>query len=123
MQDGVGIHVLGPVEVTGPQGSVSLRGAGQRTLIARLGLPPGITVSREALIHALWTEAAPPTATKTLTSYLAHLRHQLREGGLVGLIATRGPGYVLLAHGDAVVAARFDLLAGQGRVALAAGVA
>jgi DNA-binding SARP family transcriptional activator len=69
MQDSVDIHVLGPVEVTGPQGSVSLHGAGQRTLIARLGLPPGTTVSGEALIHALWAEAAPPTAAKTLNSY------------------------------------------------------
>lgn len=121
MPDGVDIRLLGPVEVTGPDGRVALHGCGQRTLIARLALRPGETVSRAALIDALWSEQAPPTATKTLHSHLARLRHQLREAGLDGVIATRDPGYLLLIAAEAVDAIRFETLASRGRDTLAAG--
>jgi predicted ATPase/DNA-binding SARP family transcriptional activator len=121
MSGAVDIRVLGPVELTGPNGWVKLHGAGQRTLIARLGMSPGETVSRDGLIDALWGEVAPPTATKTLHSHLAHLRHQLRDAGLAELIVTRAPGYALLAPVDAVDAVRFENLAASGRDALAAG--
>lgn len=115
------IHLLGPVDVVGPDGLVELRGGGQRTLIARLALPPGRTVPREALIDALWTDTAPPAAPKTLHSHVAHLRRQLRTAGLADLIATRDSGYVLRAPADAVDAIRFEILTVQARNAFAAG--
>ncbi|MBP2329575.1 DNA-binding SARP family transcriptional activator/Flp pilus assembly protein TadD [Kibdelosporangium banguiense] len=121
MPDGVDIRLLGPVEVTGPDGCVVLHGGGQRTLIARLALHPGETVSRAALIDALWPERAPPTATKTLNSHLARLRRQLRDVGLEGVIATRDPGYVLLTAAEAVDAVRFENMTRRGRYTLAAG--
>jgi predicted ATPase/DNA-binding SARP family transcriptional activator len=121
MPEGAEIHLLGPVEVIGPDGLAELRGGGQRTLIARLALSPGKSVTREALIDALWADAAPPAAPKTLHSHLAHLRRQLREAGLADLIATRDSGYVLRVPVDAVDAIRFDTFSDQGRNALAAG--
>jgi predicted ATPase/DNA-binding SARP family transcriptional activator len=121
MPENVKIHLLGPVEVLGPGGVVELHGGGQRTLIARLALPPDKTVTRGALIDALWADAGPPAAPKTLHSHLAHLRRRLREAGLPDLIATRDSGYVLRAPADAVDAIRFETFSAQGRNALAAG--
>jgi predicted ATPase/DNA-binding SARP family transcriptional activator len=121
MPESVEIHLLGPMEIIGPGGLVELHGGGQRTLIARLALPPGKTVTRAALIDALWADAGPPAAPKTLHSHLAHLRRGLREAGLTHLIATRDSGYVLRAPADSIDAIRFENFSAQGRNALAAG--
>jgi predicted ATPase/DNA-binding SARP family transcriptional activator len=121
MPEGFDIRVLGPVEVTGPHGLVDLHGRGQRTLIARLALQPGTTVSQDALVAALWPQRPPPAAIRTLHSHIARLRHQLRQAGIVDVIATRDPGYVLLAAPDAVDAGRFESLVEAGRNALADG--
>jgi predicted ATPase/DNA-binding SARP family transcriptional activator len=117
----VNVRLLGPMEITGPRGSVPLRGPGQRTLVARLALRPGEAVPRSALLSALWSDDAPPTATKTLHSHLAHLRRELREADLGELITTRDPGYVLHAPAEAVDAVHFEALAASGREALSVG--
>jgi predicted ATPase/DNA-binding SARP family transcriptional activator len=116
----VEIRVLGPLEMVGPRGPVVLHGYVQRTLLARLGVRPGETVSRGALIDALWSDAAPAKALRTLRSHVAHLRREMRDAGLPGLIATRDPGYALLVPAEAVDAVRFEILAARGRDALAA---
>ena len=85
------IRLLGPLELTGPNGAVALSSAGQRTLVARLAVKPGETVPRSALMDALWSDQAPPTATKTLHSLLARLRGQMRDAGLGELITRREP--------------------------------
>ncbi|WP_211763399.1 AfsR/SARP family transcriptional regulator [Kutzneria sp. CA-103260] len=121
MPEGLDIGVLGPVEVAGPGGRVDLRGRGQRTLIARLATQPGTTMSQDALVKALWPQTPPPTAVKTLHSHMARLRQQLRQAGVVDAIATRDPGYVLLAKPDKIDAIRFESLAVAGRNALAMG--
>ncbi|RSM59925.1 AfsR/SARP family transcriptional regulator [Kibdelosporangium aridum] len=121
MLGGLDIRVLGPVELIGPQGRVALCGGGERTLLARLGLSVGQAVARAALIDALWPDAAPATAVKTLRSHLARLRGRLREAGLADLIATRGGDYALHAPRDAVDAARFETLTTSGRAVLASG--
>ncbi|MGW6443639.1 BTAD domain-containing putative transcriptional regulator [Lentzea sp. NPDC055074] len=109
------IRLLGPLELTGPNGAVQLSSAGQRTLVARLALNPGETVPRSALVDALWSDEAPASATKTLHSLLARLRGQIRDAGLGELITTREPGYVLNAPADTVDAARFEALVAAAR--------
>ena len=109
------IRLLGPLELTGPNGAVHLSSAGQRTLVARLALKPGETVPRSALVDALWSDEAPATATKTLHSLLARLRGQIRDAGLGELITTREPGYVLNASVDTVDVARFEALVAAAR--------
>ncbi|SMD20605.1 BTAD domain-containing putative transcriptional regulator [Kibdelosporangium aridum] len=121
MPENVKICLLGPTEVAGPSGMAELHGSGQRTLIARMALTPDKTVTRTALIDALWDDAGPPAASKTLHSHLAHLRRRLREVGLTDLIATRDSGYVLCVPEDAVDAIRFETFSARGRNALAAG--
>ncbi|WP_256557327.1 BTAD domain-containing putative transcriptional regulator [Lentzea sp. HUAS12] len=109
------IRLLGPLELTGPNGAVQLSSAGQRTLVARLALKPGETVPRSALVDALWSDEVPATATKTLHSLLARLRGQIRDAGLGELITTREPGYVLNAPADTVDVARFEALVAAAR--------
>ncbi|MFC5102903.1 BTAD domain-containing putative transcriptional regulator [Kibdelosporangium philippinense] len=121
MPNSVKICLLGPTEITGPDGMVELHGSGQRTLIARMALPPDRAVTRPALINALWDDAGPPAAPKTLHSHLAHLRRRLREAGLTDLIATRDSGYLLRVPEDAVDVTRFETFSVRGRNALAAG--
>ncbi|GAA3619978.1 hypothetical protein GCM10022267_02660 [Lentzea roselyniae] len=104
------IRLLGPLELTGPNGAVQLSSAGQRTLVARLALNPGETVPRTALMDVLWSDEAPASATKTLHSLLARLRNQIRDAGLGELITTSEPGYVLNASADTVDVARFEAL-------------
>ncbi|MCG8920929.1 BTAD domain-containing putative transcriptional regulator [Lentzea sp. CC55] len=109
------IRLLGPLELTGPNGAVQLSSAAQRTLVARLALTPGETVPRSALVDALWSDEASASATKTLHSLLARLRGQIRDAGLGELITTREPGYVLNASTETVDAARFEALVAAAR--------
>ncbi|SDH62038.1 Predicted ATPase [Lentzea fradiae] len=109
------IRLLGPLELTGPNGTVQLSSAGQRTLMARLAVTPGKTVPKSALVDALWSDDVPATATKTLHSLLARLRGQIRDAGLGELITTREPGYVFNASADRVDVARFESLVAAAR--------
>ncbi|MFC0114027.1 BTAD domain-containing putative transcriptional regulator [Kibdelosporangium aridum] len=121
MSANIDIRLLGPLEIAASRGPVVLHGSVQRTLVARLGVRPGETVSREALVDALWDELPPRTATKTLHSHLARLRHQLQDASLAGLIAAQGPGYALLAPAEAADVVRFEAMVDRGREALAGG--
>ncbi|GAB3908059.1 hypothetical protein GCM10029964_107220 [Kibdelosporangium lantanae] len=115
MLDDVTVLLLGPVEIHGPAGPADLRGAGHRTLVARLAARPGQPVPAQALIEALWDDDNPATALKTMHSHLARLRKDLRAGGFDGLITTRESGYVLNVRPELVDAVRFESLAHRGQ--------
>lgn len=89
------LRLLGPLEVVGSRGSVSFAGGRRRSVFALLALRPGWVVSRSSLIDALWGDAAPATATKTLQGHVAQVRKALSGAGLGGVLVTREPGYVL----------------------------
>jgi predicted ATPase/DNA-binding SARP family transcriptional activator len=116
-QEDIRVRVLGPVEVSGPNGPVPLRGRGHRTLLARLALRPGQPVASSALIDALWDQA-PPTATKTLRSHVAHMRRDLRAAEVLNMIVTRDPGYLLRTPPFSVDVVRFESLSRKGHQAL-----
>ncbi|MEV6609435.1 BTAD domain-containing putative transcriptional regulator [Kutzneria sp. NPDC051319] len=120
MSDDIRVRVLGPVEIAGPQGPVTLRGRGHRTLLARLALRPGQPVASSALIDALWDQA-PPTAPKTLRSHVAHMRRDLRAADVLNMIVTRDPGYLLRIPPFSVDVVRFESLARRGHQALSSG--
>ena len=84
-------RLLGPLEVVGPSGVVSLGGNRQRALLALLLLHRNEPVSTDRLVDQLWGERPPPTAQKTVQVYVSRLRSELGEGR----IETRGHGYVL----------------------------
>lgn len=112
------IRLLGPVEVSGPHGQVGWSGPRRRSVFALLALCHGRLVSRAALIDALWGDAVPATALKTLQGHVAQVRKALAAAGLAGSLVTRDPGYLLDVDGALVDSHRFEERVRAGRRAL-----
>jgi DNA-binding SARP family transcriptional activator/class 3 adenylate cyclase len=103
--------VLGPLQVRGDEGALSLGGPKQRALLALLLLEPNRVVPRERLIDGLWGDEPPETAAQTVQVYVSRLRKLLPAETLV----TRSPGYVLELDAQQVDAHRFARLAAEAR--------
>lgn len=114
---GVDVGVLGPFEVRIGGAPRDVGGPRLRTLLAVLAVEAGRVVSVPTLGRALWGERLPEHADRTVRTYLSRLRGSVDSR----LILTRSPGYVLRVAPEALDAARFEQLAGEGRRALAAG--
>ncbi len=84
-------RLLGPVEVRERDRSLPLGGVKPRSLLAILLLHANEVVSTDRLHAALWGEAEPATAAKSIHIYVSRLRAQLGPDRLT----TRAPGYVL----------------------------
>jgi predicted ATPase/class 3 adenylate cyclase len=100
-------RILGPLEVTDGENEISLGAPKQRTLVGVLLLHANEVVSSARLIDELWGERPPPTAGKTLQTYVS----QLRKAVGADTIVTRTPGYVLRIEADALDASQFHDLA------------
>ena len=70
----------------------------------------GEVVSIDALVDALWADAAPSTAVKAVQGYVSHLRRVL---GSDGALVTQAPGYVLRVPAETVDAHRFETFAAE----------
>jgi predicted ATPase/DNA-binding SARP family transcriptional activator len=119
----VQVRLLGPLEVVGPSGPITIGGPKERAVLAALALRPGEAVSEDALVDALWSGVPPPTAVKTLHAYGSRLRKLLADGGADGEVAieTTAGGYTLrLRAGGRDVDEVFALL-DSARSAAAAG--
>jgi len=113
------VGILGPVELVGEE-PVSLGGVKERCLLAVLAVHCGQAVSTGCLVDALWADAPPRTATKTLQNYVLRVRRALaRAGGPA--IATLPAGYSLRAAPGVVDAMLAESLIGEGRRKMAAG--
>ena len=106
--------LLGPLEVRDGSGTVSLPQGRQQLLLAVLLLHANQTLSRDRLIDALWGEAAPPTAARSLHNLVSGLRKRLGNGALV----TLGHGYALRVADGELDLQRFDALVRRGHAAL-----
>jgi DNA-binding SARP family transcriptional activator len=107
------LRLLGPIGIDGPHGRVCPAGPIQRRLLAALGVQAGRVVGESRLVDALWDEAPPRTAAKTLQNHVLRLRRSL--AGLDGVrIVTRAPGYMLEVPGTDTAAAA-GLVARAGR--------
>jgi peptide/nickel transport system substrate-binding protein len=109
--------ILGPVEVRLDGAEVALGGPKQRALLAVLLLARNEVVSRDRLIDALWGERPPPTAQRSLDSYVSRLRRVLGQDRLV----RRTPGYVLRVDPGELDLDRFEMLVVKAREAGAGG--
>lgn len=110
-----GAHVEGrPVAVTAPR---------ERALLAALALEADRVVSVDALLETLWGEAPPASATKTLQTYVAHVRRAITTVGPPGsdVLATEAPGYRLRISPEHVDALKFEALLQSSRRALDGG--
>jgi DNA-binding SARP family transcriptional activator/tetratricopeptide (TPR) repeat protein len=101
------VRVLGPVEVFGPLGRATLARGAQRELVGLLALHTGSVVALPKLVDALWGEAAPRTAARTLHSHVARVRQALQTCGLPDAVLTRDAGYLLALPPAEVDAHRF----------------
>ncbi|MEO7070021.1 MAG: BTAD domain-containing putative transcriptional regulator, partial [Nostocoides sp.] len=85
---GMRFSVLGPLEVTGPDGPMALGGPRQRAVLAMLVIHAGQEVPTSRLIDGVWAEAPPPTAERTLHAYVARLRGLLEPDRAAGATPT-----------------------------------
>jgi DNA-binding SARP family transcriptional activator/tetratricopeptide (TPR) repeat protein len=106
---------------------VDVSGRLPRRLLAALVAEAGRTVSTDALVDAVWGAAPPPSAVKTLQSYVTRLRAVLAAGagpgGGAAVIVTVAPGYRLAVPPEAVDAWSFADRVAQARQAVARGAA
>ena len=116
-------RVLGPLEVWCRGNLVPVGGPRLRTVLARLLVDVGRTVSVSAMVEALWREDPPEDAHRTVRTYVSRLRASLEraEGGSGSVLVTRPPGYLLRVQADQIDAGRFAAHAAQGRRLLGLG--
>lgn len=100
--------VLGPLRLHRGADELRLGAPKQRALLIRLLLDHGRTVPTDVLVEDLWAGTAPPSAVRTLQSYVAHLRRSLGEdAGLIRSDAGRGYAIDLTGAGlDSDIAAQ-----------------
>ena len=97
-------RILGPLEVTGDDGSLRLGGAKQRALLVLLALNAGRVVPTDTLVDQLWGEDPPRTAVTSLQNFVSQLRKLLGAETVV----TRPPGYELRVEREQVDSFRFE---------------
>ncbi|MFB7473471.1 AAA family ATPase [Kitasatospora sp. NPDC056184] len=118
------INLLGRFELQDDHGRVLPRpGPKRRALLAALALELGRTVPAERLAELLWGGTPPATARAALQGHVTGVRRLLAAAADATLpagsipedpdglhLVTRGAGYALLGHPDAVDAHRFERL-------------
>ena len=113
-------RILGPLEALHEGRVVRLRGSRLRSVLAVLLLHANETLSTDRLIHELWGDRPPATASKTVQVYISRLRKAFAAGG-GEVVVTREHGYELRLDPERLDARRFERLLGEGRRELAAG--
>ena len=88
------IRVLGPLEAYADGTDVTPTSPNQRTVLAVLAAHPDRHVRADTLIDALWGSDPPPTAERTLRSYVSRLR------AVVGSCIVAGRGGFCLSTDD-----------------------
>ena len=109
--------ILGPVEARLDGRLLALGGPKQRALLAMLLLHANEVVSRDRLIEGMWGAHAPPTAQRSLDTYISRLRSLLGAER----IERRAPGYLVCVAPDELDVDRFDALVQRARAAAADG--
>ncbi|HYQ32174.1 MAG TPA: helix-turn-helix domain-containing protein, partial [Lapillicoccus sp.] len=96
----MGLAVLGPVRLDGPDGPVVIEGRKTRQVLTLLALAAPRPLSVDSLARSLWDEP-PPAATKTVQGHLSRVRSALAsaqppvatvEGGTAGYRLVAPPG-------------------------------
>ncbi len=110
--------VLGPLEVSGPDGlSLTPGGRKQRALLALLLLHRNRPLTADRLTEDLWGGAPPQGAEVTLRSHVSHLRRRLADAAARHALTTGPAGYTLVLASGQVDAERFETLVHLGQEA------
>jgi hypothetical protein len=104
-------RILGPLEIVGEHGPVTLHRGKEQALLAFMLLHANELLPSERLIDELWDERPPATAPKILQNAVSQLRRALGDGRL----ETRAPGYVFHLEAGELDLDRFERLAREGR--------
>src|SRR5919202_2298636 len=110
-------RILGPLQLRDERGDIELRGKPQALLVLLL-LHRNQPVSAEAVAGALWGEAAPANAHRTVHVYVSRLRQALRAPDW---LVTTPTGYQLRVRPGELDADRFAALLADGQRELAEG--
>jgi DNA-binding SARP family transcriptional activator len=104
------LRVIGPLEVDGPDGPVSVGGPVPRRILCALLVRPGAVVSVDGLLDAAWGDEPPPSAERTLISHITRLREALvrADGSVPALVERRGAGYRLTVAPEDVDVTRLE---------------
>ncbi|MEV5718786.1 BTAD domain-containing putative transcriptional regulator [Amycolatopsis mediterranei] len=102
--------VLGPLTVTEGDLSAHLPGGLRRRLLAALLVNLNSVVSADRLVHILWGDDAPPSASRNLHNQVWRVRAALDEcsPGMGAALITQPPGYQLRVDPQVVDAVRFE---------------
>ncbi len=111
-------RLLGPFDVWRDGAPVALGGRRQRAVLALLVMHAGEVVSTDRIVEEIWAGDPPPSAVRTLHSYVSRLRSVLADETGRDLLVRRDPGYVLDVDRWCVDVARFERLVGDGLAAL-----
>jgi len=99
----VRFRVLGPLEVDDGGARITIAAPKQRALLTLLLVHHDERVSVDRIADALWGEAPPATAVKTVQVYIGQLRKALGECVLV----TSAGGYTAVLDGHDLDLVRF----------------
>jgi DNA-binding SARP family transcriptional activator len=111
-------RILGPLEVVGDGGPVTLGGPRQRATLAILLLRANRVVSIDRLADDLYAGAPPMTAVTQVQRQISDLRKAL---GTESVIETRAPGYVIHVASGSLDLTRFEQQASNAARALERG--
>ncbi len=114
-QDRQVFRILGPLQVTGPDGPVRVPPGRQEIILAALLLEVNRVVSTDFLVDLLWENDPPGTARTQVQICVSRLRKILSSARIDALIATRPPGYLLNTDPDTVDRAVFTRQVAEAR--------
>lgn len=83
MQDDYVIRVLGPIDVLGTSGCVTVGGRHARALLGALVIGVGHAVPIDHLREVVWGQDPPESVDNTLQSHVSHLRQVLGSEAIV----------------------------------------
>ncbi|MEV8363600.1 BTAD domain-containing putative transcriptional regulator [Streptomyces niveus] len=112
------VALLGAFQVSRGGAALPVAGARLRSLVVRLALAGGRTVTESALVDAVWGEGPPAGPAHALHSLVSRLRRALGSADAVALLPG---GYRLALDADGVDVLRFERLAATGRDRVRAG--
>lgn len=103
MSGDIRFRVLGSLEVEVDGHRIQIEGVKARRLLAALLVNRNRSVSADSLAEALWGDAPPLTAAKSIHKYVSQLRKHLGSS-----LVTTGNGYLLRVESEAVDSDRFE---------------
>ncbi|WP_435174292.1 AfsR/SARP family transcriptional regulator [Actinacidiphila sp. bgisy145] len=114
-------RLLGPLEVFGADGPVSIRPGRQEVVLAALLLHSNRIVRTDHLVDVLWDENPPDTARTQVQICVSRIRKALAAAGSEASVVTRPPGYLLQVDDASIDLTVFNRLTADARALVKGG--